>query len=694
MNCRALTAALLALAFDAGAATPTLAQVRAAHRASESVLLDRHGAPIESLRTDMTASRGNWVALADISPAVQQAVIQAEDQRFMEHGGVDVKAIGQAAWDNLFRARPRGASTLTMQLAAQLDTTLRPGQGGRSLGQKWDQAMAARELDAAWSKGQVMEAYLNLVPFRGELRGIGAASARLFGKAPSGLGATEAVILASLVRAPSAAPAVVARRACALAASLKLAESCAGITWEVDKALSRPAAVEAHGGAGPVARLLLKPGSGAVRSTLDAPLQRFAQQALRRRLAELGGRNVGDGALVVLDNASGEVLAYVANAGDTEVDGVAALRQAGSTLKPFLYGLAIERGLLTAASVLDDSPLGIGTESGFYVPRNYEKDFKGYVSLRTSLASSLNVPAVRTLMLTGVDRFHARLRELGLRSLVEPAAYYGPSLALGSAEVSLLDLANAYRTLANGGLHGAPTLAKRAPGTPQRVFDARAAFIVGDILADPAARAPTFGLRNELAATYWAAVKTGTSKDMRDNWAVGWSSRFTVGVWVGNFDGRPMWDVSGVTGAAPAWRDVMDYLHQGAPGRAPAAPAGVVRAAVKYEPAIEAPRREWFVAGSESTVITVLSRPDQAPRIVYPPPLSILALDPDIPAERERVMFRAQAGQGLEWELDGKVLGPASAEWSWKPTAGAHVLRLLEPGGRERASSAFSVRGE
>jgi penicillin-binding protein 1C len=430
-----------------------------------------------------------------------------------------------------------------------------------------------------------------------------------------------------------------------------------------------------------------------VRSTLDGPLQRAAEEALHRRLAGLGERNVHDGALVVLDNASGQVLAYVANNGGTEVDGVTALRQAGSTLKPFLYELALERRVLTAASVLDDAPIEVATAGGMYVPQDYEKDFKGPVSARNCLASSLNVPAVRALMLTGLDRFHERLHAVGFGSITEPAEFYGYSLALGSAEISLLDLANAYRSFANGGRYSAATLTfGPAPaGTP--VMDARAAFIVGDILSDPAARNLTFGLSNELATPYWSAVKTGTSKDMRDNWAVGWSRRHTVAVWVGNFDGEPMWDVSGVTGAAPVWRDVMDYLNQGERAAPPTPPAGLVRSPVTFEPALEPPRTEWFLAGTQMRTIALVPERVRQPRIAYPAPSSILAIDPDIPPGHEQVVFHAQAASGLAWQLDGAVLAPAGADYRWAPVPGRHVLELVDAAGQVVAASAFTVRG-
>jgi penicillin-binding protein 1C len=681
---------LLLMAAPLWAAVPTPQEVKAAWRPSDATLLDRHGETLAAVRVDMAGRRLAWVALDDISPTLGRAVLQAEDQRFMEHGGIDFQAIGRAAWDNLFgQQRTRGASTITMQLAGLLDPKLAPRSAGRTWARKWDQALAARELEAGWNKRQILEAYLNLASYRGELQGIGAAARGLFGKAPSGLDAGEAAILASLLRAPTAPPRTVAKRACALARELAARTDCAAIEWEVDAAFARtapPASAPVSAATGITPQLVRRlggvPGS-VVRSTLDAGLQRFTVAALRRHLAELAERNVGDGAVIVIDNASGDVLAYVANGGAGEVDGVTALRQAGSTLKPFLYELALERGQLTAASLLDDTPIDIPTVGGLYVPQNYDHQYREAASVRTSLAGSLNVPAVRTLMLAGLERFHERLRLLGITSLTEAPEFYGWSLALGSGDVSLLELAHAYRTLANGGMQDGK----------RRVLDARASFIVADILSDRAARSTTFGLSNELATGFWSAVKTGTSKDMRDNWCVGFSDRYTVGVWVGNFDGRSMWDVSGVSGAAPVWRDVMDYLHRDRPSRAPAAPPGVVRQTVRFVPALEPERGEWFVRGTEVALVEMLPPARRAPRIVYPAADSVIALDPDIPAPLQRVSLRAYGGAGLRWELDGANAGPADQGATWTPLPGGHELKLVGEDGRAVAAARFEVRG-
>src|SRR5262249_5684511 len=221
---------------------------------------------------------------------------------------------------------------------------------------------------------------------------------------------------------------------------------------------------------------------------------------------------------------------------------------------------------------------------------------------------------VRTLELIGVERFHDTLKRLGLDTLDRDAEFYGAGLALGDADVTLLALTNAYRALANGGVVGSAQFVATArderhanSGTPDadtgRVFAAPASYIVADILSDPGARALTFGLDNPLGTRVWSAVKTGTSKDMRDNWCIGFTSRYTVGVWVGNFSGAPMRDVSGVTGAAPIWREMIHRLHANDPSSRPPAPSGLTRTTVWFEPPVESERREWFVLGTEMIVV-------------------------------------------------------------------------------------------
>jgi penicillin-binding protein 1C len=696
---------------------PTFSEVQAAYVTSEATLLDRRGTPVSEIRVDTRVRRLQWVALADISPTMAATLVAAEDRRFYEHHGVDWSGLAGSAWDSAWRVldgrRPRGGSTLTMQLAAFLDPALAPPGATRTLAQKWDQAQAALALERAWTKPQILEAYLNLASYRGELTGVAAASQGLFGKVPAGIEAREAAILVALLRNPNAPAATVAQRACAMAALSGPGVDCADIRASVASSLTRAYRIAPRWNDAPhvAAKLLKHPGEKLV-STLDAGLQRYATTALSERLTELAGRDVGDGALVVLDNATGEVLAYVGSAGAmasaAKVDGVAALRQPGSTLKPFLYALALDAKVLTAASLVDDSSVAIATGRGMYVPQNYDRDFKGEVSVRTALASSLNVPAVRTLELVGIDRFLGTLRALGFDTLVRDEDFYGAALALGDADVTLLSLANAYRTLANGGVTG-PARFIAAPnaadsGGQRRVFGRAASFIVSDILADRGARALSFGLENPLATRAWSAVKTGTSKDMRDNWCIGYTSRYTVAVWVGNFSGAPMKDVSGVSGAAPLWRDVVSYLHANDPSSAPSIPSGVDRRAIAFDPPVEAPRDEWFVRGTDTDVIRSAASSGlsadgsgrNSPRIRYPAAGAIIALDPDIPDGAQRVVFEAApADMGLRWRLDGREVGGGNsrARVGWAPTSGRHTLVLEDAAGRMLSAVVFEVRG-
>ena len=739
---------MLATFLVAGYACPTRAsntfdQIRSGHTPSDTLILDRQGVELHRLRTDTTVRRGRWVALGDMSAALRTAIVLSEDKRFYEHSGVDWQAVTAAAWANLWNSRTRGASTITMQLAGLLDDDLKRGNAGRNVAQKIGQTVSAQWLERSWRKDQILEAYLNLVPFRGELVGIDALSQTLFGKAPHGLDAREAAVAVALVRAPNAPSNQVAQRACAIQRQLQgPSADCEALDLFTSAALQRRDYAASSGIAPHLARRLVsvhaepvdatRPPSTStssvrtdtvrptIRTTLHAPLQRFAVQTLQQQLRELAGRHVEDGALVVLDNASGAVLAWVGSSGElsraSDVDGVTALRQPGSTLKPFLYAQAIAERRLTAASLLDDAGTQIPTASGLYIPQNYDHQFKGWVSVRTALGASLNVPAVRTLVMVSPDAFHKQLQRLGL-PFKENGDYYGYSLALGSAEVSLLNLTNAYRALANGGRFG-PTRTLPGPTAPlQRALDPGAAFIVGDILSDRNARARTFGSDSVLATRFWSAVKTGTSKDMRDNWAVGWSQRYTVGVWVGNASGEPMWDVSGTTGAAPIWATVMRYLHSRTPSLPPKPPTGLVQTRVQFGPVseakgalpLEAARSEWFLAGTQQPLFAINSEAphagstraggqngskplaDSTAHITAPAPGTILALDPDIPPSRQRVGFQAE-GANLRWVLDGKPLARGNSV-SWLPWPGHHRVQITNGRGQVLDEIRLEVRG-
>lgn len=663
------------------AAPPSLSEVRDGYANSDLAFVDRHGALLQELRQDRKARRLEWTTLAELSPALRRAVISAEDRRFEQHHGVDWLALGAAAWENLAGSGRRGGSTITMQLAGLLEVELRSRARGRSFSAKWDQIRYARELETAWTKNEILEAYLNLVSWRGELQGISAAAKGLFGKEPHGLDAAESLVLAALLRAPNAPPETVGRRACVLARAVGgVTPACEELTALTADRLGHRYDLGYRENLAPHAArraLAWKPQAfGTRRLTLDRDLQKFANETLRSQLTSLAKRGVRDGAVLVVDNASGEVLAYVANGGGeassaVHVDGIQARRQAGSALKPFLYGLAFEKRVLRPSTLLDDSPVDIPVGGGVYHPSNYDHSFHGPVSVAVSLGSSLNVPAVRALLLVGVDPFHRLLGRLGFGDLREPE-YYGPSLALGAVDVSLWDLVTAYRTLARGGLKSDLKL-NADEGVPfdVRVFSASSARAVTEILAAPENRAVSFGFDSPLATRAGAAVKTGTSKDMRDNWCVGYTKRYTVGVWIGNFDGEPMRDVSGVTGAGPVWAAVMDFL----------------------QPADSAPRK---ATPAPSVPMIAVAQGVQPSRIVYPVPGTIIALDPDMPPDAQRILFEASSfveGAGApRWTLDGDALESTRAQVVWEPRRGRHRLALVDATSRTLDAVEFTVR--
>jgi penicillin-binding protein 1C len=691
---------------------------------SEAWLYDRNGRLIDSARVSFTARRLGWVALADVSPALIETVTASEDRRFRAHGGVDWTAMLGAARARLTGERSRGASTISMQVAAYLSPGLaRPGARGWL--DKIRQMRAAWALESGWSKDAILEAYLNLAGFRGEAQGIGAASQALFGKPPAALTRADAAIVTALLPDPNAPIDRVVARACRIDPG-----DCGFLGAAIATALSAERAQALDPGLAPhlAARLLTKAGMK-VTTTLDAAVQRAAAAALTRQLRGLGPGRARDGAVVVLDNASGDVLAYVGGVGlgstAAAVDGANAYRQAGSTLKPFLYAQVIEKGWLTPASILDDSPVQLDTASGLYVPQNYDKQFKGPVSVRTALAGSLNVPAVRTLLVGGVEAFRDRLWDTGYKGLVEDGQYYGFSLALGSAEVTLLEQANAYRSLANGGRFSSirlvadagpqapfgPSLSKPRPSSLtaaeertalrqaqgergwRQILSPQAAWIVADIMADPSARAGTFGIDSALRLPFWAAAKTGTSKAMRDNWCVGFTDRFTVAVWVGNLEGDSMKAMSGTSGAAPVWRDVMMALHANAPGKAPPRPSGIEQRRVDFAGGVEPARNDWFLSGTSQVAQALVPESARRPRIVNPVSGSVYAYDPDIPIGRQRLgiaVTGAVAGHRLV--LDRRDLGDAAARPQVMAAPGPHQLALLDPAGKIIDRVRFTVR--
>lgn len=688
---------LLLLAFWATLPVlPTFEQVRNRTSPSDYVLLGREGQILHELRVNNRIRRLPWVTLDKVSPALTRAVVEVEDHRFYRHGGVDWRSAAGSLWAWSQGGELRGASTISMQVCGYLTDELERRGARRSWLQKLRQAASAWRLERNWSKAEILEAYLNLVTFRGELQGIGAGARGLFDKDPHGLTAAESEILALLIRSPNASVEEVGARAHSWAETHDAGNEADLL--EAVAALDQTYRITMRADWAPhVARALLEPGTGAraVRSTLWTNLQIFVTQTLADHLAQLTDQNVRDAAVLVVDNATGDVLAYVGNGGRwssaRHVDGIRAFRQAGSSLKPFLYARAFERRLVTPVSLLDDSPVEIPVVGGVYRPSNYDDQFRGPVTARVALASSLNVPAVRLLLLVGVDDFIQLLDRLHFDGL-RRADYYGPSLALGSADVRLWDLVAAYTTLARRGEWIEPGFLPMAERPTHRVLSAQACFLVSRILSDREDRSETFGLESPLATRYWSAVKTGTSKDMRDNWCVGFSDRYTVGVWVGNFSGEPMWDVSGISGAAPVWLEVMDWLNRDLPSRAPDPPEGVEERSVRVVSGGD-PVSEWFIEGTAPVKVQPVIQ-EQPVRIGYPAEGSIFAADPDIPVDLQKIFFQATPpSAGLIWVLNGRRVGRADRLTPWTPREGRYDLALCDQRGTVYDRVTFFVRG-
>lgn len=557
--------AALGMAVGAWVAVPIPPDLLAPGAAQSLLIQSRDGQLLRSTRAD-DGSLARWVRLAEIDPDLSRAFVAVEDRRFYHHHGIDPRAVGRALRDNVMGRRVvSGASTITMQLAR----LIRPI--GHGPADKVVQAIWALRLEAHLTKAEILEQYLNRVPLGQGAVGVAAAARLYFGSAPREVSLGQAALLAALARSPSGHNPIVApgraarRREIGLAALRR--EGYAG-PEEVRRAQTEP--LTAVGRRRPflaphfTSRLLANaeadrhPLYGTWRTSLDLPLQEMLEGDVRHTVSLLGDRGVEHAAAVVLDNHSGEILAWVGSPdfwADTagQVDMVTGTRQPGSALKPFLYALAFDRGV-TAATVLADVAVTYQTAGGPYHPRNYDRRYHGPVRAREALASSFNVPAVGLAERINVGTLLHGLQRAGFVSLGQSPEFYGLGLALGNGDVSLLELANGYRALANGG-RWSPVrwLAAGEPpsGEVRRIVSERAAFLTLDILADPEARAGGFGLRTPFDWPFRVAVKTGTSRHFTDNWAVATTAGFTVAVWVGNFNGRPMEGVSGVTGAGP-----------------------------------------------------------------------------------------------------------------------------------------------
>jgi penicillin-binding protein 1C len=669
---------------------------------------DRAGDPLGTI-LGSTSTHTVSVGLPAVSPWFVQAIVAAEDARFWRHGAADARSMLRAVREYAIYGEPQsGASTIEMQLARFVSPSSSTLRG------KFAQMVTAERIEIASSKSSILEAYVNRVPMGGNIYGVEAAARTYFGEPAADLDLAQASLLAAIPNDPSRlAPggdwtALRARQRYVLqrmTASNDITPSQAarafaetlGVRQDDSGIADAPHALFYINRAAPATR-------GRVRTTIDRALQRFVQAQTQDVIAALQAYNVNDAAALVVDNRTGAVRAYVGSPdyfADPSLgrnDGVQALRQPGSALKPFTYELALERGVIRATTMLDDTPAAYALPGGrLYQPADYSGRFSGPVRVRYALANSLNVPAVRVLSGLGVQPLLDRLRDLGFTHLTKPASYYGLGLTLGGGEVSLWELVDAYVTMARYGNALPLQLTTGSAPQPREIGNPSYWQLVTDMLADPHAREHSFGHGSVLDLPFPAAVKTGTSSDFHDTWTVGFTREYTVGVWVGNFDGSPMRGVSGVTGAGPLWNRIMLHLYERNAEPPPfAPPRGFVPVAICANTGRTPSARQ------RCPVVREWTRPRELAQLRVPAPVRrwhivfphdgdrfILTQTTDPLQRREQQLALQTIGASgpVRWSVAGQTLQPdADGVVFWRLRLGAWRIVATTQNGRDEVT--------
>ncbi len=625
----------------------------------------------------------------DLPKGLQQAFVLAEDKRFFEHAGVDWQARFHALKQNLIAGEVvRGASTISEQVTRMLHP--RP----RKLWSRWLEGFEATALERQHSKLEILEFYLNQVPYKARRRGVVQAAHYYFDRDLDTLSEKELLTLAVLVRSPrwldpekhndklERSVNDLARRMAQLDMLSEPYEKIATRKITVKRSQKTYNVQHFLAFANRQATALDRVGH-AIHTTIDLELQDKVQNIIDNRLQRLAYRQVGNGAALIIDHKTNQILSWVIGyAGQNDkpfnqVDTVRARRQPGSALKPLLYTNALLRGW-TAATRLDDSPLEEGVGIGMHSYHNYSRAHYGSVSLREALGNSLNIPAVRAIQFVGPETFLSFLRELGIESLSQHPNVYGDGLALGNGELSLYELVEAYTVLARMGDHK-PLSAldgQHLLSNNRRVFSDDVASLIADIMSDPAAREKEFGLNSILNFPHQTAVKTGTSSDYRDAWAVGFNDKYTVGVWMGNMDYTPMQEITGAAGPALALRSIFKELNQNRDAR----PLYLSHELVKQRICADTgqiataeceARDEWFISGVGPDTKT--NTPAEV-RIRKPSKGLSLAMDPRIPDDHEYFEFALADLEEIErvqWFVNGRLIATTkSPNYNWKLSRG------------------------
>ena len=656
------------------------------------------------------------VPLEAIPEFLTRAFVESEDQHFYEHRGVDWNARFAAAWVNLRHgATVRGASTISEQVVRMLHP--RP----RTVWSRWLEGFEARRLESQASKQQILTFYLNQVPYAYRRRGVAQAAHFYFNRDLETLTPQEMLALVVLVRSPNGMDLRhnVARANQAIG---QLADRLivTGALPVSEREVIRTTPLELDSD-----RLPLDAGyfvthvlhhsegsaaAGTVTTTLDPYIQNATQQILETALTSLAKRKVHDGGVLVIDHSRNEILAWVVGHAHTrdEVTGpvlgydtVTTPRQPGSTMKPLLYATALEKGW-TAATLINDNELAEAVGGGQHTFHNYSHIHYGPIRLREALGNSLNIPAVRTLKFVGTAPFLERLHELGFTSLQQHPDFYGDGLALGNGEVTLYEIAQAYTVLARHGSFTPLTFTPResAGQASRQVYSPEVSSLIANILSDPDARSLEFGAGLQFPVE--TAVKTGTSSDYRDAWAIGFDYAHTVAVWMGNLNDVPMDGVTGSVGPAMVLRSVFAQLNRNQDTRGLWLSPKLVAADICGKDGRPADGHcqsvpEWFLPGT-------VPQEDVAPRaqtadyrVLEPTPGLQLARDPRIPRELQAFTMSVApvpALRNVTWYIDGEAASKtATGKYTWPLSRGTHeVYAVIRSSGSEDPHTTEKVR--
>lgn len=628
---------------------------------------------------------------------LQSAFLLSEDKRFYQHSGIDWWARANALRTNIIHGEVvRGASTITEQVIRMLNP--RP----RTVWSRWLEGFEAQHLERRFSKLDVLEFYLNQIPYAANRRGIKEAASYYFDRDLDTLNQQEMLALAVIVRSPKwfdpqqyprRLNAAIIRLADRMRLAGQLDDRQLAHIKRADLTVKHPhyAFYSGHFIQHLESTLANRSDSHDalhIHTTLDAEVQQTTQHILDTRLDDLHAFNVNNGAVLVVDHEANEVLAWVVgyegrqNKPFNKIDPVLVPRQPGSTLKPFVYAKAIELGW-TAATRIDDSPLGQSVGRGMHIYSNYSRSYYGSISVREALGNSLNIPAVKAVQFVTAPTFLDFMYSLGVHSFSGHPNVYGDGIALGNAEMTLYELVQAYAALARmGDFKPLSALAGQAGSTPSgRVVSEDIASLIADILSDPAAREKEFGWDSILNFPVQTAVKTGTSSDYRDAWALGFNDKYTVGVWMGNMDYSAMHEVTGSSGPAVVLRSVFNNLNYGRQHRALYFSSHLEKRQVCVSTGLLADgdcetRDEWFVPGhyprsyDSGISDTHFRKPSNGLQ---------MAMDPRIPDESEYFEFELASDRPIhqvEWFVDDiRVAVTDNSRFLWKLERGEHIAR-------------------